>query len=195
MDETMRDIIHAVREEFLRYKALAEAAIAQLSDAELCDPRSANGNSIAVICWHVSGNLRSRFTDFLTADGEKPWRQRDEEFDPRAVTKAELLAKWQQGWDVLVSTLGTLSDSNLGGTVTIRGQAMRVHEALLRALAHVASHVGQIVLLGKAARGGEWRYLSIAPGQSAAYNQNPTGERAASHARSLADRVESAKRP
>jgi hypothetical protein len=183
----MTDMIHAVREEYLRYRALAEAAIAQLSDAELCDPQSANGNSIAVICWHVSGNLRSRFTDFLTADGEKPWRQRDEEFVPRAVTKEELLGKWQQGWDVLLAALATLTDANLADMVTIRGQGMRVHEALLRSLAHTASHVGQIVLLGKAARGSEWRYLSIPPGQSAAYNQNPTGERAASHARSLAD--------
>src|SRR5438874_131531 len=104
----MTDIIHSIRDEYLRYKALAEAAIAQLSDAQVCDAQSATGNSIAVICWHVSGNLRSRFTEFLTTDGEKPWRQRDEEFEPRAVTRAELLATWQQGWDVLVATLGTL---------------------------------------------------------------------------------------
>ena len=191
----MTDIIEAVRDEYLRYKALAEAAIAQLSDAELCDAQSTAGNSIAVICWHVSGNLRSRFSDFLTTDGEKPWRQRDEEFVVRTVTKTELTAKWQQGWGVLLATLGTLTDANLGGTVTIRGQAMKVHEALLRSLAHVASHVGQIVLLAKAARGAEWRCLSIPPGQSAAYNQNPTGERPAGHVQSLADRAASTRRP
>jgi hypothetical protein len=184
----MRDIIESIGGEFGRYKALAEAAIAQLTDAELTDARP-GGNSIAVICWHVSGNLRSRFTDFLTTDGEKPWRHRDEEFVARLVTRTELLAKWEQGWDVLLGTLNELSDAQLGDAVTVRGVSLKVHEALLRALAHVASHVGQIVLIAKATRGGEWKYLSIPPGQSDAYNQNPKGERAASHAQTLAERA------
>jgi hypothetical protein len=184
----MRDIIESIRGEFDRYKALAEAAIAQLTDDELTDARP-GGNSIAVLGWHVSGNLRSRFTDFLTTDGEKPWRQRDEEFAARDVTRAELLAKWEQGWAMLFRALSELSDAQLGHTVTIRGVSVKVHEALHRALAHVASHVGQIVLIAKATRGGDWKYLSIPPGQSDAYNQNPTGERAASHAQTLTERA------
>lgn len=188
----MTDIINAFRDEYLRYKTLAEGAMAQLSDAQLCDGGSPTGNSIAVICWHVSGNLRSRFTDFLTTDGEKPWRQREEEFTARVVTRAELLATWEKGWAVLGQTFGTLTDEHLGHAVTIRGQSMKVHEALVRSLAHTASHVGQIVLIAKAARGGEWRYLSIPPGGSAAYNTNPTAEHAVSHSKALADTASTA---
>ena len=104
---------------------------------------------MATICWHVSGNLQSRFTDFLTTDGEKPWRRRDEEFHPRPVTRAELLTKWEAGWSVLFAALSELTDAHLGHTVIIRGQSLRVDEALHRSLAHAAYHAGQIVLLGE----------------------------------------------
>jgi uncharacterized damage-inducible protein DinB len=170
-------MIDGVRAEFLRYKALAEKAIAQLNDAEISAPPAGGGNSIATICWHVSGNLRSRFTDFLTTDGEKPWRNREEEFEPRTVTQAELLAKWEQGWDVLLESLARLSDSQLEANVTIRGQSLRVREALLRALAHVSYHAGQIVYAAKATRGSHWDYLSIPPGRSDEYNQHPVLDR------------------
>jgi uncharacterized damage-inducible protein DinB len=170
-------MIDAIRAEFLRYKALGERAIAQLNDAELSAPPAGGGNSIASICWHISGNLRSRFTDFLTTDGEKAWRQRDEEFEPRSVTQGELLAKWEQGWDVLLATLAGLRDDQLEATVTIRGQALRVREALLRALGHVSYHVGQIVYAAKVARGSDWEYLSIPPGRSVEYNQSPVLDR------------------
>jgi uncharacterized damage-inducible protein DinB len=170
-------MIDEVRAEFLRYKALAEKAIAQLNDAELSARPSGGGNSIATICWHVSGNLRSRFTDFLTTDGEKPWRQRDEEFEPRTVAQAELLAKWEQGWDVLFDSLARLNDGHLEATVTIRGQTLRVREALLRALAHVSYHAGQIVYAAKIARGSDWEYLSIPPGRSVEYNQHRVPDR------------------
>src|SRR6187401_3193597 len=101
----MTSIIDSFRGEYLRYKALAEAAIAQLDEAELSAEGSSSANSVAMICWHISGNLRSRFTDFLTTDGEKPWRHRDEEFEERQVTKEALFQKWNAGWDVLVTTL------------------------------------------------------------------------------------------
>ena len=166
-------MIDAVRAEFLRYKELAEKAIAQLADHELSAAPAGGGNSIVSICWHVSGNLRSRFTDFLTTDGEKPWRQREEEFESRTVTRAELLARWQQGWDVLLETLASLDDTQLETAVTIRGQALHVREALLRALAHVSYHVGQIVYAARAARGPQWTYLSIPPGRSDEYNRQP----------------------
>src|SRR6267142_6025649 len=97
----MNAIIACITAEYLRYKALAEAAIAQLSDTELAMSDAGGGNSILVICWHVAGNLRSRFTDFLTSDGEKPWRNRDEEFSRRDVTRSELMEKWQDGWNAL----------------------------------------------------------------------------------------------
>jgi uncharacterized damage-inducible protein DinB len=168
----MTNIIDSIRAEYLRYKKLAEAAIEQLGDDQLSAPGPSGGNSIAVICWHVSGNLRSRFTEFLSSDGEKPWRNRDEEFQARTVTRAALLAKWAQGWDVLLGSLATLTDEHLELTVTIRSQPLRVDQALHRSLAHVAYHVGQIVYVAKAMRGRDWTYLSIAPGQSDAFNQS-----------------------
>ena len=185
----MTTMIEAIRAEYLRYKALADAAIRQVPDADLSVAGPNGGNSIATICWHVSGNLRSRFTDFLTADGEKPWRRREEEFEARTVLRDELLAKWEQGWEVLLGSLAEVTDRQLAGTITIRGQELGIGEALLRSLAHTAYHVGQIVYVAKLLRGSEWVYLSIPPGGSDAYNQNPKGERAAGHAAALADRA------
>ena len=109
----MTSTIESIRAEYLRYKALAEAAIAQVEDADLSKRSSGADNSIAIICWHVSGNLESRFTDFLTSDGEKPWRNREEEFQPRTATRAELLAKWNRGWEVVVQSLSDLKDEDL----------------------------------------------------------------------------------
>ena len=173
----MAAVVGSIRAEFLRYKGLAESAISQLDEVQLSRDDGRGGNSIAAICWHVSGNFRSRFTDFLTADGEKPWRHRDEEFEARAVSRDELMAKWAQGWDVLLATLDQLSDHDLGRTVTIRGQGLEVLEALHRSLAHLSYHVGQIVFLAKNLRGGDWNSLSIPRGQSEVYNRSPTKER------------------
>ena len=180
-------IVDSIRDEYFRYKALAEAAIAQVTDAQLTEAPSGTDNSIAVISWHISGNLRSRFTDFLTSDLEKPWRRRDEEFTARLVSRAELLANWEDGWAVLAATLSTLTDTDLDRPVTVRGQTMKAHEVLLRLLAHASYHVGQIVYVAKAFRGPDWKYLSIPPGQSDAYNSNPVRERASSHARALTE--------
>ena len=173
----MSSIIESIRAEFVRYKSLGEGAIRQVEESHLADGRAPAVNSIAVICWHISGNLRSRFTDFLTTDGEKPWRNRDEEFVPRTVSREELLQKWETGWTVLFTALDGLTDGQLGETVTIRGQSLLVHEALHRSLAHVAYHVGQIVHIAKSQQGGEWTYLSIPPGGTASYNANPDRER------------------
>jgi hypothetical protein len=173
----MRQIIESITSEYRRYKKLSEDAIAQLDESDLSRPGPGNGNSIAIIAWHVSGNLTSRFTDFLTSDGEKPWREREEEFEPRTVGRAELLEKWNRGWDVLLRTLSTLADDDLGRTVTIRAQPLRVDEALHRSLAHTSYHAGQIVYLAKAFRGDAWEYLSIPPGKSAAYNAAPDREK------------------
>jgi uncharacterized damage-inducible protein DinB len=184
----MMTIVESIRAEYVRYKTMAEAAIRQLDDAQLAAHTSGNSNSIATICWHVAGNLKSRFTDFLTSDGEKPWRHREEEFEPRTVTKAEVLEKWEDGWTALHGALAALRDDELHGTVTIRRQSLEVHEALNRSLAHVAYHVGQIVFIAKSLRGNDWTYLSIPPGKSDEYNRNPTGEHAAGHAGTLKER-------
>jgi uncharacterized damage-inducible protein DinB len=167
----MTTFIDSIRSEYLRYKALAEAAIGQLPEDALSAEGPDGGNSIAVICWHISGNLRSRFTDFLTSDGEKPWRNRDEEFEARTVGREALLAKWNLGWNALLGALASLSDEQLQQTVTIRGQPLQVQEALHRSLAHLAYHVGQIVYIAKSMRGKDWTYLSIAPGMSNAFNE------------------------
>jgi hypothetical protein len=115
----MNVLIRSIEAEFRRYKTLAEAALAQVPEASLSLSGPAGNNSLAVICWHLSGNLKSRFTDFLTSDGEKPWRRREEEFEARVVSREDLLAKWSEGWDVLFSTLGTLADVDLTKSVVI----------------------------------------------------------------------------
>lgn len=173
----MPSVVEAVRDEYLRYKHLGEGAIRQLQDDQLSAMTAANDNSVATIVWHIAGNLRSRFTDFLTTDGEKPWRDRDSEFLQRTTTQSELLDVWRQGWTVLLDTLDELTDGDLFRNVVIREQQLSVIEALQRSVAHVAYHVGQIVFLAKGLRGAEWTYLSIPPGQSNTYNQNPTLER------------------
>jgi predicted DCC family thiol-disulfide oxidoreductase YuxK len=166
-----RDLVSSVESEFQRYKTLAEGAMEQVGDAALSAPGPGDQNSIAIIVWHISGNLTSRFTDFLTTDGEKPWRHRDEEFDRREVSRAELNDKWARGWSVALAAIRSLTDADLSRVVHIRAQPVPVADALHRALAHVSYHVGQIVLLARASRGATWRYLSIPPGQSDAFNK------------------------
>lgn len=173
----MRAIVQSVEAEFRRYKKLAEGALAQLTDSELDATASDADNSVAVVVQHVAGNLRSRFTDFLSSDGEKPWRDRDREFEPRGAGRDELMADWEAGWVALAGALGALDDGMLGRAVAIRGQSLSVAEALHRSLAHVAYHVGQVVYVAKGLRGADWRSLSIPRGGSADYNRNPTLER------------------
>jgi len=173
----MRVVIASIEAEYQRYKQMAEAAFRQLSDEQLGQVAGTSENSVATIAWHIGGNLRSRFTEFLDTDGEKPWRDRETEFLPRQVTQAELLAFWEGGWQTLTATLVALTDSDLTRTVKIRNQPLSVVEALHRSLAHTSCHVGQIVFLAKALRGPDWQYLSIPPGKSAEYNRKPTAER------------------
>jgi uncharacterized damage-inducible protein DinB len=191
----MTSVVASIRGEFLRYKALAEATIGQVDESDLSAKQASVANSIATICWHVSGNLDSRFTEFLTSDGEKPWREREEEFRARTVTREELLAKWGRGWDVLMQALDELSDDDLQRSVMIRRQSFTVVEALHRSLSHVSYHVGQIVYIGKSLRGEDWRYLTIPPGQSDAYNQAPGNDGAVAFAQTLADRQKSSHEP
>lgn len=178
----MAAVISSIVGEFRRYKALGDAALVQLHDDEFARTDASGGNSAAILVWHIGGNLRSRFTDFLTSDGEKPGRVRDEEFAARTVTRDELLAKWNGGWDALFTALEEVTDARLQHTVTIRGQSFAVHEALHRALAHICYHVGQLVFLAKAFRGEEWKNLSIPLGKSEEANRNPRHQDPGSHA-------------
>lgn len=166
----MTAVVDSIRGEFLRYKDLGEKAIAQLSDDELSRAIAPGGNSIATLVWHISGNLRSRFTDFLSSDGEKPWRHREEEFEARSSTRDEVLATWNAGWNVLIGTLSSLTENDLERTVTIRSQSMTVVAALHRSLAHISYHIGQIVFIARGFRGDDWNYLSIPPGKSDDFN-------------------------
>jgi len=173
-----RHMIAAIEGEYRRYKSLGEGTFSQLEARDLVEKMAPESLSIAQIVWHVSGNLESRFTDFLTTDGEKPWRDRDSEFAERSPSRKEMLSKWERGWRILFGALAPLTDGHLTGSVTIRGIVMTVGEALERSLAHTSYHVGQITFAGKLLRRGEWKYLSIPPGQTAAYNANPTLEKA-----------------
>jgi len=178
----MNTLVKSVEAEFRRYKALAEGALDQAPDDMLSAAGPSGGNSLAIICWHISGNLKSRFTEFLESDGEKPWREREEEFANRAVSRQELMTKWNEGWSVLFATLDSLTDASLSQPVKIRGQSLLVHEALHRSLAHISYHVGQIVYVAHAFKADEWRYLSIPPGGTAAYNANPSFDKPRDHA-------------
>lgn len=169
----MRALIGSIEQEYRRYKTLGEGALSQLADAELAGRGGEASNSVATIVWHISGNLASRFTDFLTSDGEKPWREREEEFAPRDSGRDAVVQKWDAGWAVLLDTLADLTDADLDRMVSIRGRPLPVHEALHRSLAHVAYHVGQIVYVAKSLRDTEWSYLTIPPGGTAAYDRRP----------------------
>jgi len=172
-------IIGDFREEYKRYRALGTKAMAQVGDEALNHLPFPDGNSIAVIVRHVSGNLVSRFTDLLTADGEKPNRNRDGEFADSAYTRAEVEAAWALGFDIVDRELAKLSDTDAGRTVSIRGVELTVHEALCRSIAHAASHVGQIVLIARMLAAHSWQTLSIPRGQSKAFNSDPMNERLA----------------
>jgi hypothetical protein len=163
--------------EYTRYRVLGERAIAQVPDVALNHVSCAEGNSIAMIVRHVSGNLTSRFTDFLTSDGEKPWRDRESEFAERDYGRAEVERMWAEGFGVVTGTIATLGEDDLSRDVVIRGQALSVHAALCRSLSHASYHAGQIVLLARELAQRPWQSLSIPRGQSAAYNAAPTLER------------------
>lgn len=163
--------LEETRRQFRAYKRLAEGALAQLQDEELFVTLDAEANSVAVIMKHIAGNMRSRFTDFLTTDGEKPDRNRDQEFEIHSgITRAELMRWWEEGWKQVFAAVDALKPGDVMSTVTIRGEAHTVLQALNRQLAHYAYHVGQIVFLAKHFRAKEWKSLSVPRGKSAEIN-------------------------
>jgi len=156
---------------FRAYRKLAEKALAQLNDEEYFIALDPESNSIAVIMKHIAGNMLSRWTDFLTSDGEKPDRQRDLEFviDPQT-TKADLLVYWERGWQCLFNALEPLQPADFEKTVTIRGQEHSIVQAINRQMTHYASHIGQIVFLAKHFRSAQWQSLSVPRNRSAEFN-------------------------
>jgi uncharacterized damage-inducible protein DinB len=156
---------------FNYYKKLAERAVAQVSDADLTRTLDPEMNSIAIVMKHMAGNMVSRWTDFLTSDGEKPTRNRDGEFEEPAASREELLAAWERGWAALFAALDGLTDADLARTVTIRGEAHSVMQAINRQVAHLSYHCGQIVMLAKHFQGTQWKSLTIPRGQSQQFNQ------------------------
>jgi hypothetical protein len=165
------NLISPLIEEFKKLKYQGETAIAQLADQELLLRINPQQNSIAVIVKHMHGNLLSRFTDFLTTDGEKPSRNREQEFAEEVVSKAQVMQRWNEGWACVLDALSSLTDDDLLKTITIRKESFTVIGAIGRSLGHCAYHVGQILLLAKHIKGSGWKYITVAPGQSSAFNQ------------------------
>jgi len=155
---------------FRHYKSLAERAMVQVTDDQLTQTLDAESNSIAVIVKHMAGNMRSRWTDFLTTDGEKPDRHRDSEFEAPPSTRAELMETWESGWKCVFIALEALTEADLARTLYIRTEPHSVMQAINRQIAHYACHVGQIVFLAKHFRSSEWKSLSIPRGKSADFN-------------------------
>jgi uncharacterized damage-inducible protein DinB len=163
---------------FRYYKKLAERAMEQVKDEQLFATLDGEANSIAIVVKHMAGNMRSRWTDFLTTDGEKPDRDRDKEFIDPPATRKELLEVWEDGWTRMFRALGPLSDADLGRTVTIRGEAHSVMQAVNRQMAHYAHHVGQIVLLAKHFAHDRWQSLSVPRNRSTEFSRRvAAGER------------------
>ena len=160
---------------FAKQKVLATKAIAQLDDEQLFATLDPEMNSVAVIVKHLHGNMKSRWTDFLTSDGEKPNRQRDDEFvSPEEHHRTQVMLWWEDGWGYLFSALDSLTPQDLEASVAIRGETTSVMAAILRQVDHYGQHVGQIVFLAKHLRGSTWRSLSIPRGESAAYLRRVT---------------------
>jgi len=156
---------------FHQYKQLGERAMAQVSDDQLFMLLDEEANSIAIIVKHMTGNMRSRWTDFLTTDGEKPTRNRDSEFVDPPATREALLREWEDGWACVFGAIEPLTDADLSRTITIRGEAHSVMQAINRQLAHYPQHVGQIVLLAKHWAGPQWQSLSVPRNRSAESNR------------------------
>ncbi len=171
-----RALLDGAVSSFRANKSWADKAIAQLPDDKLRIALDPNTNSIAVIMKHVAGNLLSRWTDFLSTDGEKPWRNRDDEFVDSFASRAEVLAYWESGWQRLFDTLAALSEDDLSRDVTIRGERLSVPLAMQRSLAHCGYHVGQIILIARILAGDHWTTITIPRGGSATFNQTTWGQ-------------------
>ncbi|MFM2213808.1 MAG: hypothetical protein RL427_1071 [Bacteroidota bacterium] len=162
--------LESLKQQFLYYKTLGEKAIAQVAPEQLFVAVNENTNSIAVIIKHLSGNMRSRWTDFLTTDGEKEWRDRDAEFEVLSLSKEELMMEWDEGWHCFFDALNSIEEHQLDTVIYIRNEGHTILEALNRQLAHYPYHIGQIVFYSKQLKQSEWTSLSIPKNNSNRYN-------------------------
>jgi len=171
MDNFQFTYITNINKIFVQYKKIAEGAMEQLNDEEISFCPDKESNSIVMIVKHLSGNMLSRWTDFYTSDGEKEWRNRDEEFDPELYTKTQLMELWQKGWNCLFTITEELQPDDLLKIVHIRTEPLTVVDALNRQIAHYSYHVGQVVYLAKHIRSKSWESLSIPNGNSQQFNE------------------------
>ncbi|WP_276165916.1 DUF1572 family protein [Zobellia alginiliquefaciens] len=170
--EYPKEFIKSVLFEFSRYKTMGEQTFVQLNESDIHWKLNESDNSIALIVKHMSGNMLSRWTNFLTEDGEKPWRNRENEFEQPYRTKEEMLAAWETGWQCLFNALNSVSPKNFNTVLKIRNEDHTIVQAVHRQLAHYSSHVGQIVLLGKMIKAEKWKPLSIPKGESERFNKD-----------------------
>lgn len=167
-----QDYLQSIRKTFEYYKLLGERTFKQLGDGELFLQHNEASNSVAIIVNHLAGNMKSRWTDFLTSDGEKEWRNRDQEFENSINNRTELLQCWEEGWTCLFNALDSISQDNFNTIVYIRNQGHTIVEAINRQLAHYSFHIGQIVFIGKMLKADNWESLSIPKGKSGEYNKD-----------------------
>lgn len=172
-------IVDTNASEMRKVKRLADRAIEQLDDEQLWRRIDPESNSVAVVMRHMAGNMRSRWTDFRTTDGEKPDRQRDQEFEDVAVSRSDLLAEWEDGWRRLFDALSSITDADLQDTIFIREEPHTIHRAIVRQVVHYAGHVYQILALGKHLKGPEWKTLSVPRGKSDEFNRQTLAEQRA----------------
>jgi len=168
----VNNYLTSVTKQLRYYKHLGDQTFNQLSEDDLLKEIEVDANSIAIIVNHMVGNMKSRWTDFLTSDGEKTWRNRDVAFENGIKSKADLLSKWEEGWECVFNALETINEENFDSIIYIRNQGHTITEAINRQLCHYSYHIGQIVYLGKLHIGNAWNSLSIPKNQSEAYNAN-----------------------
>jgi uncharacterized protein DUF1572 len=166
----MIQYLDSAKRQFTMYKQLAEKAMAQISDEQLRWQANEDSNSIVIIVKHLWGNMLSRWTDFLTTDGEKPWRQRDAEFDNEDLSREGMMKKWEEGWRCVFNALDSITDDDLAKIIYIRNEGHTILEAINRQIAHYSYHVGQIVYISKLRSTTEWKSLSIPRNKSNEYN-------------------------
>ncbi len=163
--------------EYKRYKQLLDRTLAQINDDEFFEVLAPSTNSVAVIMKHLGGNLASRFTDFLTTDGEKEWRNREGEFEVSGLSRADIEDRFEKAWQILSDNVWQLEDADMKRIITIRKVEMTVEQALLRSVSHFSHHVGEILFIARYFRAEDWEYLSIAPGKTNDYLKNPDKEK------------------
>ncbi|MCM4155967.1 DUF1572 family protein [Gramella sp. AN32] len=164
------EYLNSIKRQFKYYKSLGEKTFDQLDEKDFFWQFNNESNSISIIANHLSGNMKSRWTDFLTSDGEKEWRNRDLEFEAVIRTKEELLSKWNDGWKCLFDALNSIEEQNFDTEIFIRNQSHSIIEAVNRQFAHYSYHIGQIVYIGRMIKGNEWKSLSIPKGKSSHFN-------------------------